>query len=104
MGKSPQRNTVTEQFTMRPGNTPTARPRREIDDHRCEGHALNGVGATYRQLGRLDEALDCSQHALTIRRDIGDRYGEAWHGTRLGNASPPLCATSSARPTRHPSG
>jgi tetratricopeptide (TPR) repeat protein len=45
-------------------------------DKAGEAWLLIGLSAAYFDLGRYQEALQCSEGALAIRRELGDRYGE----------------------------
>ncbi|MFK8183031.1 MAG: tetratricopeptide repeat protein [Phormidesmis sp.] len=63
------------------------------DDRRQEkstkekfGEALTRLGIAYRALGKYGKAIDYQQQSLTIRREIGDRKGEAASLGNLGNA------------------
>ncbi len=48
------------------------------------GWTLNELGLAYSGLGSFNEAIDCYQQALAIRREVGDRYGEAVTLNNLG--------------------
>jgi hypothetical protein len=41
----------------------------------------------YTAMGETDRAGDCLQQSLTIFRDLGDRYSEAWVLNSLGEAA-----------------
>jgi tetratricopeptide (TPR) repeat protein len=56
----------------------------EVDDHHGLGFALHSLGATFNELGRLDEAVNCYRGSLEARRTIGDRQGEAMNLYCLG--------------------
>jgi tetratricopeptide (TPR) repeat protein len=45
-------------------------------DEDGEAWMLTGLSAAYCELGRYQEALDCTEYGLVIRRRLGDRYGE----------------------------
>ena len=47
---------------------------------------LNNLGMAYADLRKLEQAIDCFQGALAIRREAGDRYGEGITLTNLGGA------------------
>lgn len=57
---------------------------RRLGDREAEARSLNHLGIAYRQLRKLDEAVDCHLRALELCRSIGDRYGEALAFIRLG--------------------
>src|SRR5262249_30808756 len=43
-----------------------------------EGHALAAMGGALASLGKTSEAAACYASSLDIRREAGDRKGEAW--------------------------
>jgi DNA-binding SARP family transcriptional activator/Flp pilus assembly protein TadD len=49
----------------------------QAQDRTAEGNALHGLGVTYHDMGRFDEALNHYGRALAIRSEIGDRMAEA---------------------------
>jgi tetratricopeptide (TPR) repeat protein len=49
---------------------------RHARDTAEEIQALNNLGIAYRRLRRFEEAVDCCQQALALKRQTGDRYGE----------------------------
>ena len=55
---------------------------RMIGDRRAEALALNNLGTAFTRQG-MDEAADCFEQALTIRREIGDLLGEAQSATNM---------------------
>src|SRR5262249_53967365 len=57
---------------------------RQTADRYGEAWILNGLGAAYRELGRLAESLDCRQRSLATFTAIGDRWGEAFALSNLG--------------------
>jgi tetratricopeptide (TPR) repeat protein len=57
---------------------------RTAKDPRAEGNMLNSVAFTYKTLGQMDQALDFSQQALAICREVGDRSGESATLTSIG--------------------
>ncbi|RYG95960.1 MAG: CHAT domain-containing protein, partial [Alphaproteobacteria bacterium] len=50
---------------------------REVKDRQGESGVLNGLGTTYSQLARPDEALRSFQSALPLAHDVQDRESEA---------------------------
>jgi tetratricopeptide (TPR) repeat protein len=42
-----------------------------------EGRVLNQLGVTYREMGRLAEAIECHQHNLRITEAVADPHGYA---------------------------
>jgi tetratricopeptide (TPR) repeat protein len=50
---------------------------RELDDDATIGRALNGLGWFYALDGKLTEARDCCESALTLLRATADRFGQA---------------------------
>lgn len=50
---------------------------RRLGDRYAEGEILDALAIACFQAGRLDESGACHEAALAIRRDIGDRVGEA---------------------------
>ncbi|MBN1485820.1 MAG: AAA family ATPase [Chloroflexia bacterium] len=48
---------------------------------------LNSLGLVHLELGELDPAEDCFARALLLRREIGDRRGEAWCCHNQGRAA-----------------
>ena len=48
------------------------------------GHTLNSLGQTYATQGRWPEAKACFDQSLPIRRELGDRLGEAYVLHNLG--------------------
>lgn len=59
---------------------------REIGDARGEGYALCGVGRAYRALGKLPEALDYMEQALSRLREAQDASGQAFVLNEMGAA------------------
>jgi tetratricopeptide (TPR) repeat protein len=57
--------------------THARKPAASRPDHRIEAWRLNEVGASLRQQGRTAEALERSEAALALFRELGDRRGEA---------------------------
>ena len=56
-----------------------------LGNRRDEGTWLGNLGNTYRDLGKVERAIEHYQQALAIAREIGDRSGEGiWLGN-LGN-------------------
>ena len=51
-----------------------------------EGKALGNLGAAYQALGQYQTAIDYHQQSLEIKRDLGDRHGEAITCFNLGLA------------------
>ncbi len=49
---------------------------RRLGDLSGEAHVLGSLAFVYRDLGRLDEALDCVTSALEVCRKVGDVWGE----------------------------
>jgi tetratricopeptide (TPR) repeat protein len=58
------------------------RLRGKLDDRGLEGRSVGNLGSAYGSLGRVREAIRCSEQALAIAREIGDRSAE---GALLGN-------------------
>ena len=50
---------------------------RAAGHRRGQALALNAIGWEHALLGHHTQAVDCYQHALTLVRDLGDRYGAA---------------------------
>ena len=57
----------------------------QIHDRNGEGWILNSLGGAYRELHRLQEALDCFQQALSIRQEIGGHNHKGWILYNLGD-------------------
>ena len=55
---------------------------RMIGDRRAEALVLNNLGTAFTRQG-MDEASECFEQALTIRREIGDLLGEAQSATNM---------------------
>jgi tetratricopeptide (TPR) repeat protein len=55
---------------------------RRLGDRRAEALVLNNLGTAYYRQG-MDEAADCFEQALAIRREIGDLPGEAQTATNI---------------------
>ena len=49
-------------------------------------YLLGSLGNLYWQIGRYEESINCSEKALAISREIGDRRGEGNHLGNLGLA------------------
>jgi DNA-binding SARP family transcriptional activator/tetratricopeptide (TPR) repeat protein len=49
---------------------------RRLGDLSGEAHVLGSLAFAYRNLGRLDEALECATTALDLCRRVGDVWGE----------------------------
>jgi tetratricopeptide (TPR) repeat protein len=54
----------------------------KISDKKLEKTSIGNLGATYRALGRIDDAIRCIERALAIAREIDDSANE---GVWLGN-------------------
>lgn len=50
------------------------------------GYLLGSLGILYEQIGLYEKSIDCSEKALVISREIGDRRGEGNTLGSLGNA------------------
>jgi tetratricopeptide (TPR) repeat protein len=57
-----------------------------LRDHWGEASSLRNLGRVHGDVGRFEEALDCSQHSLEIERASGHRWGEALSLEVLGHA------------------
>ncbi|ONI84174.1 hypothetical protein ALI144C_15980 [Actinosynnema sp. ALI-1.44] len=57
----------------------------EIDDLYGQGRKLVTVADVHVALAEYDEALDCVDRSLVVRREVGDRWGEADSLTRRGD-------------------
>ena len=66
-----------------------------LSDPLAKSMMLNRLGVALKEMGRFREALDCFERALSVRRDVRDRSGEA---TALSNIG--LCMTGLGQPTR----
>ena len=55
---------------------------RATGDRRAEALVLNNLGTAFTRQG-MDEAGECFEQALTIRREIGDLLGEAQSATNM---------------------
>ena len=55
---------------------------RTTGDRRAEALVLNNLGTAFTRQG-MDEAAECFEQALTIRREIGDLLGEAQSATNM---------------------
>ena len=55
---------------------------RTTGDRRAEALVLNNLGTAFTRQG-MDEAGECFEQALTIRREIGDLLGEAQSATNM---------------------
>ena len=55
---------------------------RAIGDRRAEALVLNNLGTAFTRQG-MDEAAECFEQALAIRREIGDLLGEAQSATNM---------------------
>ncbi len=55
-------------------------------NRRAEGWTVNNLGMAYSQQQRMEEAIDCFEQALVIRREIGDLRGEAVSTINLADA------------------
>ncbi|GAA1315496.1 tetratricopeptide repeat protein [Saccharothrix xinjiangensis] len=50
---------------------------RRVGDRHAESRILNHLGIAYRDVRRLDDAIDCHQRSLAHFRELDDRVGEA---------------------------
>ncbi|HZB31283.1 MAG TPA: tetratricopeptide repeat protein [Streptosporangiaceae bacterium] len=57
---------------------------RAAEDPYAEGWVQTSRAEAHRWLRRYDDAQDLFEHALTIRREVGDRHGEGWTLAGLG--------------------
>ena len=55
---------------------------RAIGDRRAEALVMNNLGTAFTRQG-MDEAAECFEQALAIRREIGDLLGEAQSATNM---------------------
>jgi DNA-binding SARP family transcriptional activator/Tfp pilus assembly protein PilF len=55
---------------------------RAIGDRRAEALVMNNLGTAFTRQG-MDEAVECFEQALAIRRDVGDLLGEAQSATNM---------------------
>lgn len=60
---------------------------RAVGDRYREGITLNVLAAVFCEQQRFGEAEDCYQQSLTIRVEVGDRFGEAWSLWGLGRTA-----------------
>src|SRR5262249_62090654 len=63
------------------------------------GHAepLDSLGYAHHHLGHYTQAVTCYRHALTLHRDLGDRYLEAETLIHLGDTHRAAGAPEAAR-------
>ncbi|MDZ7801132.1 MAG: AAA family ATPase [Trueperaceae bacterium] len=66
------------------------------DDRLGEAFLLTSLASSYRRAGRIDEARDCLERSLALRRDCGDTDGEAAMGEALAALTP--SSSAEARP------
>ena len=66
-------------MTCSPSQEAALAAARRSEDRAAEGRALGNLGIAYAELRRFEEAVDCFQRSLAIKRETGDRHGEG-HG------------------------
>jgi tetratricopeptide (TPR) repeat protein/predicted Ser/Thr protein kinase len=49
----------------------------QLGNREAEANVLQSLGMTYRQLNRLDDALESHQESLAIKQELGDKRGMA---------------------------
>ena len=70
---------------------------RGTDQRLLEAHALAGLGHVSRTLGKFDRAAEYYAQSADLRRETGDRVGEAWMWRRLAETQAALGNHASAR-------
>ena len=55
-------------------------------DTEISGYLLGSLGILYRQIGLYEKSIDCSEKALKVARELGNRQNEVSYLGNLGNA------------------
>jgi tetratricopeptide (TPR) repeat protein len=56
---------------------------KEVGNRHRDGRVLNCIGNAYRELGKINEAIECFEQAMKVHREVGTAGVRARHFTTL---------------------